>query len=157
MKTIAMLGALCALLIGATPDRADAARINILLGSHHAGSSFDYEEVNPGLFYTWERPKVDLSLGAYRNSYGNLSVAALAGRSLWDWETGALSAFAGVAHYPENGDRISSHIGGNIVVVGGLQVRQGNVFVQALPYRDGDAKGLFTFGLTFDVGGQSSP
>lgn len=144
---------LCAALLAlALPVQALADRVTVLLGSHHAGASNQYEEFNPGLFYTWERPVVDLSAGAYRNSYGNLSVAGFVGKRLWDWESGAFSVFGGLAHYPENGRRIESHIGGNVVGLVGLQLRQGPVVLQALPYREGSAKGLFTFGLSFDVG-----
>jgi hypothetical protein len=142
-------------LTAATPAMAD--RITLLLGSHHAGArSGQFEEFNPGVFYTWEGAWAGLngglSLGGYRNSYGKLSVASAASVRLFNWDSGDFGAFAGIAHYPDDGARFASHLGGDIVGLAGLQLRQGNFLIQALPMDQGAADGLFTFGLTFDLG-----
>ncbi|MEO0864980.1 MAG: hypothetical protein AAFY39_10420 [Pseudomonadota bacterium] len=145
-----LIAACVALMAIASPATAD--RVTVLLGSHHAGASGQYEEFNPGLFYTWEGRRAGWSLGAYRNSYGEISLAGAVARPLVRWDDGELSVFAGIAHYPNDGRRFDTHIGGDVVGLAGVQVRYRNVLVQALPYQEGSAKALLSFGLTFDVG-----
>lgn len=139
-----------AVLSSAAPAAAD--RVTILLGSHHVGASGQFEEENPGVFYTWERERVGLNFGAYRNSYARLSVASALSYALVGWDSGEVSAFAGVAHYPDDGRNFGSHLGNDIVGLAGIQLRQGNFLVQAIPMTQGAADGLLTFGLTFDLG-----
>ncbi len=126
-------------------------RFSVLLGSKHVGAS-GYNEINPGLFATWEREKWAYSFGAYVNSYERGSLAATAHLPLKRWKTGELSVFGGLAWYPKDGRRFSTHITSDVVAIGGLHLRQGNVFVQLLPMTEGGASGLLSFGLTWDAG-----
>ena len=135
----------------ATPAAAGPDRFSVLLGSKHLGAS-GFNEINPGLFATWERGRIGYSLGAYLNSYDRGSLAAVAHLPVFQWNNGGMSAFGGLAWYPKDGHRFETHIGGDIVGIGGVEFRQGNVFMQVLPMVTGGAKGLVTFGLTWDVG-----
>lgn len=121
----------------AAPANAD--RVSLLLGTAHFDGG-NYEEVNPGIFYTFEREPLDVTAGVYRNSYGNTSVSLTVGLPLATWEQGELSIFAGAAHYPTRSKPVRP--------IGGLQIRHGHVFGQYIPAEDG----IVTFGLTFDLG-----
>lgn len=123
-------------------------RWSVLLGSHHTESAA-WEELNPGVFVTWEGP-VDWSLGAYRNSFGKLSLAGTAGVRLASWDAGDLSLFGGLAWYPGNGDNFVVHAG-DVVPLVGLQLRQGNFFAQLMPGKMEPPEAIVTFGLTFPV------
>ncbi|MEM6728356.1 MAG: hypothetical protein AAF618_07640 [Pseudomonadota bacterium] len=139
--------ALALMLSTATSASAEPDRISLLLGSHHIGGG-DFEEFNPGIFFTWERPRADFTVGAYRNSYGEFSAAASAALPIYEWRTGELEAFAGAAYY-ENADDVSDYTLGDFVPLAGLQVRQGYVFSQFIPASNDDFNGLVTFGITF--------
>ena len=144
---LAVLGlVLYASSVGAGPDR-----FSVLLGSKHIGSS-GFNEINPGLFATWERGRIGYSLGAYLNSYDRGSLAAVAHLPVFQWDEGALDFFGGLAWYPQDGHRFDTHIGRDIVGIGGVEIRHGHVFLQVLPMVTGGANGLVTFGLTWDVG-----
>lgn len=86
----------------AAPAMADPDRVSILLGSQHLGAALAFEQVNPGVFVTWEDRALglDLSVGAYRNSYGRGSVAALAALPVLEWPAGQVAVFGGLALYP---------------------------------------------------------
>ena len=122
-----------------------------MLGSKHIGAN-GFNEINPGLFATWERGRIGYSLGAYLNSYDRGSIAAVAQLGLIEWQNGSLNAFGGLAWYPKDGRRFQTHVGGDIVGIGGLEVRHGHVFMQVLPTDTGGASGLVSFGLTWAVG-----
>ena len=145
-----LIAAMCVAL-GATPAVAGPDRFSVLLGSKHIDAS-GFNEINPGLFATWERRRIGYSLGAYLNSYERGSVVAVTQFGLFGWENGSLNAFGGLAWYPKDGHRFRTHIGGDIVGIGGLEVRQGHVFMQVMPTDAGGATGLVTFGLTWAVG-----
>ncbi len=118
----------------ANPDR-----ISLLLGSHHF-SSEDFEEFNPGLFVSWLTSKRDLEIGLFRNSYGNLSVSATAGRRLGkSW-----TLFAGTAYY-RNADTEFEYRLGKFIPVAGVQFVHRNLFVKALP-------GVVVAGFTWRLG-----
>ncbi len=127
----------------ASPDR-----ISILLGSNHIGAKMQFEQVNPGVFLTWEGNHIDWTAGAYRNSFGKLSASVTVGLPLARWQNGELSAFAGVALYPGDGSTFAVHAG-DLVPIGGLQLRQGHAFVQILPSDGRTARAIVTFGATF--------
>lgn len=129
-----------------TPALAAPDRVSILLGSNHVGATDRFEEVNPGIFLTWDW----LTVGAYRNSYGKASVAVTGALPLIKWKTGELSAFAGVALYPGDGRRFAVHAG-DVVPVGGLQLRQGNMFMQVIPSDGKAVDAVVSFGMTFDL------
>lgn len=141
LKTLTVAVALMATPALAAPDR-----VSILLGSNHVGATDRFEEVNPGVFLTWDW----LTVGAYRNSYGKASVAVTGALPLIKWKTGELSAFAGVALYPGDGRRFAVHAG-DVVPVGGLQLRQGNMFMQVIPSDGKAVDAIVSFGMTFDL------
>ncbi|KAA9005086.1 hypothetical protein [Histidinibacterium aquaticum] len=132
----------------ASPALADGPdRASVLLGSRHVEPALDFDEVNPGLFLTWERD-LDWTVGAFHNSYGRTSVAAMVGRSWEISEDVGIGVFGGAAHYPGDG-RTFSVSAGDVVPLGGLQLRLGNAFVQVIP-SDGEwADAIVTGGLTW--------
>jgi ribosomal protein L24E len=134
------------------PADAGPDRVSILLGSHHT-EDYAWEEANPGVFLTWEDGSfgLDYSLGAYRNSFGTGSVAAIAGLELMAWEEGAASAFCGAAWYPGNGQHFLIHAG-DVVPLCGLQLRQGPIFAQLMPGKVEPPELILAFGLTFAIG-----
>lgn len=142
LRLIAILSTL------ASPALAGPDRISILFGSHHVGGQ-GFEEINPGVFLTWEQHRLDLSVGAYRNSYGRLSVAAVAALPIWSQGETEVSLFGGLAHYPGNGRNFAIHAG-DVVAIGGLQLRHENLFVQVLP-GGGDMPVVIAAGITFSL------
>ncbi len=147
-KTIKPAAFALAIMAGG-PAAAD--RVSILIGSHHAGAAAQFEQSNPGLFYTWEAAAVDYSLGIYRNSYGRTSIAATASLPIATWNGGQAAIFGGLAHYPQDGRRQALHMGKDVVPIGGLQIRHGNAFLQFTPMDGKPVKALFAFGLTFET------
>jgi len=143
---VALIVALRATTATAGPDQ-----VSVMLGSHHVGAS-GFEEVNPGLFLTWTGAafsgRADLSVGGYRNSYGDGSLAAsvalpLVRRAAWD-----IALFGALAWYPGNGHRFEVSAG-DLVPVAGLQSRAGPAFVQVIPGGGRSVDATVTFGLTF--------
>ena len=114
--------------VAAGPDR-----YSFLLGSHHLNATSDFNEFNPGVFATWGERQT-FSLGIYENSYSETSIAAMYHYPLTpadhQWQ---LSAFGGVANYPNDGRRFVSNLFGDVIVLAGVQVQRGNFFVQAIP------------------------
>jgi hypothetical protein len=143
MKALAIVAALAA-----TPAIAGPDRVSVLLGSNHIGAE-GFNEVNPGLFATWEGDWIDLTAGVYHNSYSRTSVVATGYLSLIEAGDFDAGVFAGVAHLPGNGRLEMAHIGNDVVAIGGLQARYGNVFVQVIPMEAQYGKALVSFGLTF--------
>ncbi|VDC33121.1 hypothetical protein [Pseudogemmobacter humi] len=136
----------------AAPVAADPDRLSILLGSAHPGGP-GYDGRNPGLFVTWEdRGGLDLSLGVFRNSHGRGAIATTAALPVLDWQDGGAALFLGVALYPGDGRhyRVSA---GDLIPLGGVQIRQGNLFVQIMPSDGRHADAVISAGLTFDLGG----
>lgn len=144
------LAGFVAAVVAAGPVLAGPDRFSVLLGSHHINGT-GFNEINPGLFATWEQERWAYSVGGYLNSYDKGSLAATAHLPVAHWDNGMISAFAGLAWYPGDGRRFSSHIGGDVVGIGGLELRQGNVFMQFLPMNTNSVDGLVTFGLTWDA------
>lgn len=129
----------------------------VLLGSNHIGAARDFEEHNPGLFLSFDGDIANTRIGAYRNSFGDMSVAVT-------WASDHLTVsgagfnvtpFAGGAYYPEGAEASPIELGeGNIVPLVGVEAWHDDipVFVQWLP---GDRKvagydSLVTFGLRMD-------
>ena len=144
MKTFALLT-----LAFATPAIADPDRVSILLGSQHPGADVSYEQINPGIFLTWEDRALglDYSVGAYRNSYGRASVAATAALPVIDRGQFQAAVFGGLALYPGDGDQFAVHAG-DVVPIAGIQARLGHGFVQIMP---GNGMAVVAFGLTFPL------
>lgn len=147
-----MIRAALLLSVLAAPAEAGPDRVSILLGSHHT-EDYAWEEANPGLFLTWEGGAfgLDFSVGAYRNSFGEPSVAALAGKDLVAWQGGAGSLFCGAAWYPGNGQNFLIHAG-DLVPLCGLQLRHGPMFAQLLPGKIEPPELILSYGLTFQIG-----
>lgn len=143
----------CAL--GAMPLSALAGpdSVAILLGTHHVGAS-GFEEVNPGVFLTWQgaalQGNLDLGFGAFRNSYGNGSVAVTTAYPIVRTPDWGIDVFGALAWYPGDGDQFALAVG-DIVPIAGLQGRYGNVFVQAIPGGGGSVDATLTYGLTFQL------
>lgn len=129
----------------ANPDR-----VSVLIGSHHAGARQHFEEANFGAFLTWEGQRVDWSVGAYRNSYGKGSVAVMAAVPVFTSGKVEVALFGGLALYPENGRTFPIHVG-DVVPLGGIQIRAGNLFVQAIPGDGKAADAIISFGLSFPL------
>lgn len=136
-------------LLGMSPALAGPDRVSIMVGSRHVGGH-GFEEQNPGVFLTWENPRVHWSAGIYRNSYAKPSVAVTAAVPIVRWEDGELSAFAGAALYPQDGMRFPVHAG-DVVPIGGIQIRHHHVFVQVSPSDGKATDAVLAFGLTFPM------
>ena len=145
IRAVALITALWPAAVIADPDR-----VSILLGARHIGGA-GLEEFNPGVFVTWER-RVDWSVGVYRNSYGNGSIAATVAAPVARWRGGEAAIFGGVAWYPGTGRHEVAHVG-DVVPIGGLQVRHGNAFAQFIPLDGKPVAAVVSFGLTFRLGG----
>lgn len=150
MKLITAL--IAAMAATSTPAIADVDRMSFSLGSRHLEMQTDFNETNLGVFFTWEDAAgpLDFSAGVYNNSYLNTTVIFTASYDVIEWDSGAAGVFGGVAHYPVRGLKKLPCCGG-WVPVGGLQIRQGNVFAQFMPMPNSDnyMRGIFTFVLTF--------
>ncbi len=145
----------CAALIAASlagPATAGPDRLSFLIGSEHIGATRPFEEVNPGVFVTWTnllwRGNLDLTAGAFRNSYGDGSLAVTTAYPFVRTENWGLEVFGGLAWYPGNGNQFS-HSAGDVVPLAGLQARYRNVFVQAIPSGGNSVDAVMSFGLTF--------
>lgn len=141
---------LLALLLLAAPASAEPDRVSVLLGSNHIGAKMPFEQINPGVFLTWEGDRVDWTAGAYRNSFSKLSASVTVSLPLIRWDNGELAAFAGIAVYPGDGRSFAIHAG-DLVPVGGLQLRHGHALVQFIPSDGRTVDAIVTFGLTFPV------
>ena len=135
----------------AAPAQAGPDRLSILLGSSHVGGA-GFDGRNPGVFLTWEDrgPGLDLSVGTYRNSYGRGSLAATVALPVARWRDGEVSIFAGAALYPQDGRRFRAHLG-DLVPIGGVQVRHGAAFLQIMPSDGGAVDAVIAMGLTFSL------
>jgi hypothetical protein len=123
-----MRGPMLVILALAAGPAAAQDRVALLLGSHHVAAGDNaFEEFNPGLFLTWD----DWSVGAYRNSYGAMSLALTHEWTLTDH----VSFFAGVATY----DRL--------MPIAGLQATFGTLFVQVIPSDGRATDAIITFGV----------
>jgi len=154
--TLAMLALMTA------PVQAQAQdAISFTLGSRHINSTLEYNEFNPGVFYTWEE---GYTVGAYINSYTGVGLYGGG-----EWAIGAvgpveLSAFAGLALYQEinmdvvwtdksRQDEAVFKKGAFLVPMAGIRATVGNVFLNVTPFGDDTFDGLLSMGLTFDLGG----
>lgn len=137
---------LCALLLLATPAQAD--RISTMLASHHIGAA-GFNELNPGLFYTFER-KLDLTFGAFYNSYDKISVSATVARTLFETKGLKLQVFGGLVQYPDAKTHFRVQFE-NLVPVVGLQAISGNTYLQLLPGDGKPVAGIIAAGLTWKV------
>jgi len=129
---------------------ADPDRVSVLIGSEHVGVNLDFNEFNPGVFLTWEGDRVDWSVGVYENSFSHTSVAVTVYAPLMRWDDGDVGVFLGAALYPETGrDQVVSV--GDVIPIGGVQARHGNVFAQVIPAFGLGADAVVGFGFTFPI------
>lgn len=145
MKIFALI---CALLL---PVAAQAGpdRVSILLGSEHFNANEDFQEFNPGVFFTWERT-LDYSVGVFYNSYEEVSALASIGYDFWEGENWAFGVFGALALYPGDGDRFDLAVG-DVIFLGGLQGRYGNFFGQLIPGNGQSTDAVLAVGLTFEL------
>lgn len=141
------------LALAASPAFAEGPnRMSILTGSNHIGATQDFEEVNPGVFADWVRDDgVTWTFGAYRNSYGRVSVAAMAGWEVYARGPARIDLFAGVANYPRDG-RKTRFATGDVLPLVGVRMAWRNLFMLAIP-GDGEATdAILGFGFSYGVG-----
>uniref|UniRef100_UPI004047A34A hypothetical protein n=1 Tax=Yoonia sp. TaxID=2212373 RepID=UPI004047A34A len=134
----------------ATASHADPDRVSILMGSDHVNAKYPFNEFNPGVFLTWEGPVIDWTLGAYLNSYARGGVSLTASLPVVEWDEGSLDLFIGAALYPVEGRKFALHVG-DVVPIGGLQLRQGQAFMQVIPSDGLWTDAIVTFGVTFPL------
>lgn len=129
-------------------------RISVLLGSNHVGATRSFEEVNPGIFLTWTEAlfagRADISVGAFRNSYGGGSVAAVTAFPIIRKKDWGIDLFGGLAWYPGEGQNFSTSAG-DIIPLAGIQGRLGPTFVQVIPAGGNAVDATISFGLTFPL------
>ena len=140
-----------AFLLLAAPAHAEPDRLSLLLGSAHIGGD-GFDGRNPGLFATWEDRALglDYSIGAYRNSYGRGSIAVTAALPVIKLTDGAVSLFAGAALYPQDGRGFAVHVG-DVVPIGGVQIRHHNLFLQIMPSDGAAVDAVIAGGITWEI------
>lgn len=122
-------------------------RISLLIGSYHVDAASQFNEVNPGVFLSWDLHYGAVSVGVYDNSYYKTSVAVTYSLPVFVQDDFDLSVFAGIAYYPENGRNFLVH-SGDFVPIGGLQATYKNVFIQVIPSDGVATDAIIAFGLT---------
>ena len=140
MKTLSL-----ALTVIATTATAEPDRVSILFGSHHVDATVDFEETNPGLFLTWD----NVTVGAFRNSYGNISASVTYEIPVWESDSTSLALFGGAAWYGDDAETFGVHVG-EFVPIGGLQIVHDNYFMQVIPSDGVYTDVIVAFGVTFD-------
>lgn len=126
-------------------------RLTVLVGSKHIGVT-GFNETNPGLLVTWNLPDDRWSVtgGMFLNSYGRTSTAAFVSRSVYRKGRFEASVFAGIAHYPFDGRRQIVHVG-DVVPMGGVELRYGYFALQAYPMFGGGMKGMVSGSLVIPL------
>lgn len=147
-----LLTSTCAFGADWSPDRA-----TILLGSKHIGSSYQFNETNPGLLLTWNLPNDRFAVtgGAYLNSFGRLSTAAFGSWTFYRKGRFEASLLAGVAHYPVDGRRFLVSYK-DFVPMGGVEARYGNFAAQYYPDFSHGMKGIVSFGIVVPLGAKGN-
>ena len=150
LKYIAL--ACATVFMAGSAQSAELERVSISFASQHVGLPDTRNETNPGVFFTWGDVigPIDITAGAYVNSYSNTSALLTTSYDFLEWDDGALGIFMGAAFYPEHGMRKFPCCGG-FIPMGGLQLRQGNLFAQVIPMNGEVVKAVVTLGLTFEL------
>jgi hypothetical protein len=131
----------------ATPIHAGPDRVSITLGSQHVGSTYEFDNRNLGLFLSWG----STSVGVYHNSFSKTSVAVTQALPLIRKDDAEVNLFVGLSLYPGDGDKFVAHVG-NVVLIGGVQARYKNAFIQVMPGDGVNLDAVVTAGLTFELG-----
>ncbi|WP_404406412.1 hypothetical protein [Pelagibacterium halotolerans] len=146
-----LLMAICAVLGGCVHNSPD--RATLTLASYHIAErseGWDYNAFNPGAVLTWEGVDIDISAGAFINSYSLPSVAGFVSVPLVEEEALVLEGFGGVAYYPVYGRRFPLHVG-DIVPLAGLAARLGSLSLMAFPSDCVHTCAVFVGGVSFDL------
>lgn len=127
------------ILVLASEARADYWTVST--SSYHMGTDAPLNEVNPGLFYTWEG-ELDTTAGLFKNSYGDWSPIIMVSDEIAEWDRGALSWGVGVTYYPDGVVYNDAHTWkwenkAGFKPVLNLTLQQGNYFYQAMAGEDG--------------------
>ena len=142
----------CFAALSATPAVADPEKLYLLLGSHHVDTQPGYQpfvEVNPGVMAFYAQDDFDLVFGAYRNSFGKMSVSVAASKTLFQGRDASLSVFAGAAIYPGNGQNFAIHAG-DLVPMIGVTVELGPTFISVLPGDGASHDAVVAYGLKIE-------
>lgn len=134
------------------PDRAPD-RLYLPLASRHIGldpADFGrtrWNEVNPGALLVWEDRflTLDYGVGAFLNSFDEISITALVGKT---WEIGQdanIGAILQFSDYRKNSEFFPVALG-SVALIPALQLRYRNVFALAQPGYQG---GVLAAGITF--------
>lgn len=118
--------------LGGCSHRPD--RLTVMAGSHHvaAAEGEKFNPINPGLIARFPGDFIDINVGGYVNSYGRPSATVLASLPIIETDNLDVAVFAGAAYYPEDGRRFAYSMG-DIVPVGGIEVRAGHFAIQIMP------------------------
>ena len=140
----------------ARPDSGAAGpdRLSLLAVARHVDPKSDFERVVPGVFLTWEGiagGPLDLSAGLYRNSYARRSVALALAWPVWRRDEAQVDLFLGAALYPEDGRRFAVHLG-DVVPIGGVQLRWRSLFAQVIPSDGVETDAIVTLGVSIPLG-----
>lgn len=111
-----------------------------------------FNEFNPGLFLSWNdaiAPSVDLTLGIYLNSYSRISTSITGHWHPIKGDQWSIGLFAGVAHYPIDGRRMTVHLGGDLLPILGIEIIAGNSFFQLIP--QGSGASVISAGTTWKI------
>jgi hypothetical protein len=136
-----------ALALITTPIHAGPNRVSITLGSQHVGSTYEFDNRNLGLFLSWG----NTSIGVYHNSFSKTSVAVTQALPLIRKDDAEVNLFVGLSLYPGDGDKFVAHVG-DVVLIGGVQARYENAFIQVMPGDGVNLDAVVTAGLTFELG-----
>lgn len=167
MSTARALAIIAAILAAPSAGAADGLspdRLLLPLASVHtgittyveAGRARPFNETNPGVGLVWQDRgpwPLDVSIGAFRNSFGgqssfvHLSRTWPIGEDRWGLRAGP---FLGVAHYGADARHIGTRLGQTgVVAIGGLVVQAGPVFATVSPNRaDGRWGAIVGLGLS---------
>ncbi len=130
----------------------------MLLGSKHINAQREFNEFNPGLFFSWDCELVNIRIGLHKNSFSDPSTSVTFTSEFLSLSFGDanIHPFVGIARYPETGRDLPVSIeGSDVIGLMGLEFthNQFPVFIQYLPgdTKLGDYAHLFTIGFKFGL------
>ena len=138
-RLLLALALLIPTIASAGPDR-----VYVMAGSKHLNTIYEFNEINPGIFLTWEESMLDFTVGGYINSYSKTSLAVSVAYPILRGENYSVDVFAGLATYFDTSRP-------DILPMAGIQGRLGPMFVQYIPTPGNYVDGIVSFGMTFDL------